>query len=159
MGVVGAAGGVVMFLRPDPSQMNDTHAREQRTSGAFLMLFCREIGGEIRACVRSVKLRQCCGFVAGHATLAGVQVFLNGPYGHHGLPLDCGEQPFPWLEPIHPERVPLWEKLTPVPGEFAVAYWCDYTGRFGPFLRQWAIDNESELRTLKTGRADREGAL
>ena len=123
------------------------------------MLFCRVIGGEIRACVRTVNLRQCGPFAAGHVTLAGVRVFLNGAHGRHGLPLDCGAQPFPWLEPIHPERAPLWEKLTPVPVEIASAYWRDYSGRSGPFLRQWAIDNESELRTLKTGRADREGAL
>ena len=147
-----------MFLRVNPSQTGRTRDGGRRVGGPFLMLFSREIGGEIRACVRSVKLRQCGPFMVGYVTLAGVRVFLNGDCGRDGLPLDCGEERCPGIPPIHPERAPLWAKLTPVPDEIADRYWRDYTGSFGPLLRRWAIDNERELRKLKTGRADGEVA-
>lgn len=113
---------------------------QQRASGAFLVLFQREGDRagkpELRAAVRHVRMSQCGCWMMGHVMLGGLRVGLSGSYGSDGLPCTAPA----WL----------FDQLTPLPPEVAAEYWAgdgwNSSGKEGPTLRAWALENLSRLR-------------
>lgn len=124
---------------------------QQRASGSFLMLFSREPGGEIRAAVRHVKMKQLGAWMMGLVTLYGVKVSVSGAYGNDGLAGDP-ERKFEAFEGQGPEEArAVWLKLTPLPAELTYKIWTDDTGhnspgRSGEDVRKWALEHIKALR-------------
>ena len=77
-----------MYITNNPSQTGYSRSGEQKAGGLFLILFSVKAGGEIRAAVRSVQMRQSGHFMVGEAKLAGIPVFLSGLFGGDGLTKD-----------------------------------------------------------------------
>ena len=117
---------------------------EQWAKGPFLVVFSLSHithpgqQREIRACVRTVSLRQLGHWMMGKAIIGPHRVPLSGSYGADGLPRD--PDPFPGL----------WEKLMPLPESLIEEFWHggghNTSGSEGPSIRKWAVENEKLLR-------------
>lgn len=148
----------------------------QFAEGSFLALFSHTAGGEIRACVRYVKMRQSGHYMVGDMYIKSdraraaddpgpwvghpypehykpymkdgeYRVYVEGTYGNNGLTIDVTKYPG------------LWEILHPLPVELTVMKWKDKqgwnsAGSEGPSIRQWAIDNIKALRRPFMGDID-----
>lgn len=138
----------------------------QWSRGPFLALFSKTAGGEIRACVRHVRMHQLGHFMVGdliiksdralarqdphfgkppyeayrpYITDGAYRVYVEGTYGDNGLTIDVEKY------------VGLWEILHPLPVELTWMKWknkqgWNSAGSEGPSIRQWAIDNIKMLR-------------
>lgn len=116
----------------------------QWATGAFLMLFSKEPGGEIRAAVRHVKMKQLGQWMMARVTLYGLTVSLSGAYGSDGGPGDAARK-------LLGAEGDIWPKLTPLPAALAHKIWTDDTGhnnagRSGEDVRKWALENIKALR-------------
>jgi hypothetical protein len=123
----------------------------QHSSGAFLMLFCRE-GRELRACVRHVKLTQIGHFMIGQVKFGPWEFVLSGGFGSDGLPINLSGYT---TEKMTPEEVDhFWEQLVSVPQELAEKYWKSEShngiaASVANDLRKWALANLKALRKIK----------
>lgn len=120
-----------IYITNNPSQTGYSRSGEQKAGGLFLILFSVKAGGEIRAAVRSVQMRQSGHFMVGEAKLAGIPVFLSGPFGGDGLT----KNPPPGI----------WEQLVPLPDGLARGFWKDISSSERD-LRAWAKTHIEELR-------------
>jgi hypothetical protein len=120
----------------------------QHSSGAFLMLFCRE-DRELRACARHVKLLQFGHFMMGRVKLGPWEFSLSGGFGSDGLPINLSGYT---TEKMTPEEVDhFWEQLVPVPQDLAERYWKSdghngVTASVANDFRKWALANLKVLR-------------
>ena len=121
-----------MFLN-GPSGYN-RHG-EQTARGDFLMVFCKESGGELRAALRHVRMRQCGTWIMGSVKVGPHNLTLSGSYGSDGLPMNTTKtterkcwhlfHPGYWVERSYFEEVPAvnWESLVPLPEELIQEFW------------------------------------
>lgn len=147
----------------------------QFAEGSFLALFSHTAGGEIRACVRYVKMRQIGHFMSGNLYVKSdrakavndpgppafyppttwtpyikdgeYRIYVEGTYGDNGLTIDVTKYPG------------LWEILHPLPVELTVMKWKDTqgwnsAGSEGPSIKQWATNNIKALRRPFMGDID-----
>lgn len=131
----------------------------QWARGPFLMVFCHGKDRELRALVRSVKMKQ-----SGHFMVALASVFVNGvtheiwlsgTYGHDGLPIDTLEDKYDRVTGQWSvvERWPgLWDRLHPLPLALQECFWKggghNSAGSEGPEMVKWANRHLKELRRL-----------
>jgi hypothetical protein len=113
----------------------------QWATGAFLMLFSKVVGGEIRAAVRHVKMGQTGQWMMANVRLYGQDITLSGTYGEDGLTMDVKEG-----------QEEMWRKLTPLPAALAQLVWTDGSGHnsagsvSGPKVAEWAREHIKALR-------------
>lgn len=85
------------------------------------------------AIVRQCSLSQMGHFMSGHIRIGGQSLYVEGPIGSNGLPLNYQDCPEGWRT-----------KLTPVPESVAAVYWADNghndIGSAAPTLRGWALE-------------------
>jgi len=125
---------------------------QQKASGKFLMLFQdplhEGLRPPLRACVRSVHLRQLGHFMMGVVNLAGQEISLSGSYGSDGLPIYLNHKVS--HEAITADGIKnLWEQLTPLPQELQDAFWegggHNCAGKEAGAMLEWALTNFKEL--------------
>ena len=109
------------------------------STGFFLALFNKDFGGELRGCVKSIRLRQLGQWMMGEMWVQGIRVGLSGAYGSDGLPIDS--------EKLTKDA---WEKLVVLPQDLTDAFWAgggwNSVGGEAPAIRAWANEN---LKVLK----------
>ena len=115
----------------------------QWSAGSFLAIFNKDSGGELRGCVKSVRLRQLGQWMMGEMWVRGIRVGLSGTYGSDGLPIDS--------EKLTQEA---WDQLVVLPTELTDAFWRggghNSAGEEGPAMRVWARKNLAALRKAAT---------
>jgi hypothetical protein len=131
---------VPMFLTTKYSGYN--RDGEQVAAGPYLMVFHKQeigrLGGELRALVRYVRLRQCGHFMGGIVRVGPhPKVYVEGAYGSMGLPMD-------------PPSEAVWEQALPFPKELEEAFWKggghNTCGNEAGAVRAWAQANLPRLR-------------
>lgn len=128
-----------MYLTRNRSQTGYTRDGQQKAGGSFLILFSKEPGKEVRACVRSVRMAQCGQFMMGNANVGNARLTLSGAYGDDGLTVDAGRLP-----------AETWETLVMLPSDLVERFWhsCGHNDarEEGPAVRAWAIEHLGKLR-------------
>lgn len=138
---------------------------EQTAKGDFLMIFCKESGGELRAALRHVRMRQCDHWMMASVKVGSHRFTLSGSYGRDGLPMNATKQEARkcwhqyhadnWYERTYAyEEVPAvnWESLVTLPEELAREFWhpehqgWNSCGSEAKNMEKWARDN---IKTLK----------
>lgn len=123
----------------------DSSGEQVTRRARFLILVQREGdsgGGEIRALVRSVALRQCGHWMMGRARAFGHSITISGAYGGDGLPRDVPDAVFQRATPLPADLRDAWNKGGGWNG----------AGSEAPAMRQWALDN---IETLAPKRRNR----
>ena len=133
---------------------------EQTARGDFLMVFRKDSGGELRAAVRHVRMRQCGHWMTGSVKVGKYSHTLSGSYGSDGLPMSatrqeprtCWHQSHPdfWTEQVYTwEDVPTvnWDSLVSLPEDLQKEFWHpehqghNSAGSEARNLRSWAREN------------------
>lgn len=152
-----------MFLKT--TSAGYTRYGAQYANGPFLLLWCgKPADRDMRACVRSVRLRQRGHWMMGVITLGGRRTSLSGSYGDDGMPLQAPVGEYAPGEPYgeggmyaggtrnYIPHLPLavWNTLMPVPRELQDAFWAggghNGAGAEAPDMRAWALENLQALR-------------
>lgn len=135
----------------------------QWARGPFMIVFCYdEFPHALRACIRTVRLRQLGHWMMGDVSLNSHKIVLSGDFGGDGLPNELAMIP-DYSQDIEPGRtfqpylpasaaLALWKKLLPVPEELAEIYWKDDTGHncVGNSRTAWQRWGKTNLKALKT---------
>jgi hypothetical protein len=125
-----------MYIEPTRSYYD--HG-EQRAARALFLLLIQPDGGNapIKAIVRNVALQQFGNFMMGRARAYGHSITVSGSYGGDGLPCSVPQAVYDRARLTLPtELVEAWNKG---------GGW-NSAGSEAQAMRQWAIENLTELR-------------
>lgn len=127
-----------MYLMNDHVTGYDKDGQQYSTRGKFLLLVQPKGDSTvpIKACVRSVTLRQCGHWMMGFAMLYRQRITVSGAYGADGLICDVPQEVYDKLRVELPKELcEAWNK-----GDG----W-NSAGKEAPAMRQWALQNLSIL--------------